>query len=126
MGVQVRVTMQTLVTNALRLVRSAQSTPIRCIKTAPAPVSAFACAPGSPPDVPVKNLAGEQVDTISLDPDVFGLPMRRDIVHRVATWQRACRRQGGASAKSRGQVRGSTRKLYSQRALATHVSAVHG
>ena len=80
---------------------------------------------GSLLDVPVKNLAGEQVDTISLDPDVFGLPMRRgappslrwseqvklhltnhdaDIVHRVATWQRACRRQGGASAKSRGQV----------------------
>merc|ERR1711865_689747 len=88
---KVRVTMQTLVTNALRLVRSAQSTPIRCIKTAPAPVSAFACAPGSLLDVPVKNLAGEQVDTISLDPDVFGLPMRRDIVHRVATWQRACR-----------------------------------
>eukprot|EP00656_Telonema_subtile_P003446 TRINITY_DN11577_c0_g1_i5.p1 TRINITY_DN11577_c0_g1~~TRINITY_DN11577_c0_g1_i5.p1 ORF type:complete len:249 (+),score=44.52 TRINITY_DN11577_c0_g1_i5:207-953(+) len=88
--------------------------PIRTVKTVPAPAAAFQPFGGSL-DVPVKNLQGEQVDTISLHPDVFGLPMRRDIVHRVVVWQRACRRQGSASSKSRGQVRGSTKKLYRQK-----------
>jgi len=101
---------------ALRsIVRSPLAQGRRFVKTAPAPVSAFAPIQESLLTVPVKNLAGEEVDTISLNPDVFGMPMRRDIVHRVVVWQRACRRQGGGSSKSRGEVRGSTRKLYAQK-----------
>eukprot|EP00658_Telonema_sp_P-2_P056143 TRINITY_DN4462_c0_g1_i7.p1 TRINITY_DN4462_c0_g1~~TRINITY_DN4462_c0_g1_i7.p1 ORF type:complete len:253 (-),score=46.86 TRINITY_DN4462_c0_g1_i7:271-1029(-) len=88
--------------------------PVRTVKTRQAPASAFSPHTASL-QVPVKTLEGEQVSTLDLSPDVFGLPIRRDLVHRVVVWQRACRRQGSASSKSRGQVRGSTAKLYRQK-----------
>ena len=38
-------------------------------------------------------------------PRVFGVPVRKDIVHRVVTWQRAKRRLGLASTKRAGEIR---------------------
>lgn len=42
--------------------------------------------------------------------DVWGMPLRPDIVSNVLVWQRACMRQGTASSKGRGEVRGGGRK----------------
>ena len=42
--------------------------------------------------------------------DVWTLPLRTDIVHRVVTWQRACMRQGTSKTKGRHEVRGGGRK----------------
>jgi large subunit ribosomal protein L4 len=47
------------------------------------------------------------------------------VLHEVVTWQLAKRRRGTAATKTRGQVRGSTRKMYPQKGTgrARHGSA---
>ncbi len=47
---------------------------------------------------------------VQLRSDVWAMPLRPDIVHRVVTWQRAGRRQGTAKTKSRAEVKGGGRK----------------
>lgn len=42
--------------------------------------------------------------------DVWTMPLRTDIIHRVVTWQRACMRQGTSKTKGRHEVRGGGRK----------------
>jgi large subunit ribosomal protein L4 len=65
--------------------------------------------------VPVYSLNGEVVDQIELSQAIFGLPFNEAVVHQAMVRQLANRRQGTASAKTRGEVRGSTRKLYRQK-----------
>ncbi|KAL1528504.1 hypothetical protein AB1Y20_009847 [Prymnesium parvum] len=47
---------------------------------------------------------------IRLRADVWGMPLRPDIVHRVVFWQRACLRVGLAKTRGRSEVRGGGRK----------------
>ena len=63
----------------------------------------------------VYNLAGEVVGQTELDESVFGLSFNDAVVHQTMVMQLANRRQGTASTKSRGEVRGSRRKLYAQK-----------
>lgn len=65
--------------------------------------------------VDVKNLAGEVVGSTELNDAIFAVPVRRDILHRVVTWQLAKRRAGTHKVKSRGEVSGSTAKIYKQK-----------
>jgi len=65
--------------------------------------------------VPVYSLNGEVVDQIELSQAIFALPFNEAVVHQAMTRQLASRRQGTASAKTRGEVIGSTKKLYSQK-----------
>ncbi len=65
--------------------------------------------------VPVYNLTGEEVDKIEVSDHVFGVPFRQSVVHQVVVRQRANARQGTASTKTRGEVAGSTRKLFRQK-----------
>ena len=65
--------------------------------------------------VEIKNLKGEVVGSVELSDAVFGAPVRRDILHRVVTWQLAKRRAGTHKVKSRGEVSGSTAKIYRQK-----------
>lgn len=65
--------------------------------------------------VEIKNLQGEVVGSVELSDEVFGAPVRRDILHRVVTWQLAKRRAGTHKVKSRGEVSGSTAKIYRQK-----------
>jgi len=55
------------------------------------------------------------VDLIKLNAKVWNVPLRKDILHRVVVWQRACARQGTAKTKGRSEVRGSTRKISPQK-----------
>jgi len=64
---------------------------------------------------PVYNLAGEVVDNIEISDKVFGLPFNEALVHQSVLRQQANARQGNASTKTRGNVSGSTRKLYKQK-----------
>ncbi|CAG8470631.1 265_t:CDS:10 [Ambispora leptoticha] len=57
----------------------------------------------------------ELLDVITLDRHVFGVPIRRDILHRVVVWQRDNWRQGTHSTKTRSEVSGSTRKVAPQK-----------
>jgi large subunit ribosomal protein L4 len=65
--------------------------------------------------VEIKNLQGEVVGSTELSDAVFAAPVRRDILHRVVTWQLAKRRAGTHRVKSRGEVSGSTAKIYRQK-----------
>lgn len=65
--------------------------------------------------VPVYNLAGETVDHIEINEHLFGAPFNQTVVHQVMLGQRANARQGTASTKTRGEVSGSTRKLFRQK-----------
>ena len=63
----------------------------------------------------VTTLANKKAGDIELDDAVFGLPSRPDILARTVNWQLAKRRAGTHKVKSRGEVSGSTRKLFRQK-----------
>jgi large subunit ribosomal protein L4 len=65
--------------------------------------------------LPVYNLAGKEVRKIEVSDAVFGMPFNETLVHQVMVGLRANARQGTAATKSRGMVRGSTRKLFRQK-----------
>jgi large subunit ribosomal protein L4 len=65
--------------------------------------------------VPVYSLNGEVVDQIELSQAIFALPFNEAVVHQAMVRQLANGRQGTASTKTRGEVSGSTRKLYPQK-----------
>jgi len=65
--------------------------------------------------VEIKNLQGEVVGAAELSDAVFGAPVRRDILHRVVTWQLAKRRAGTHKVKGRSEISGSTAKIYRQK-----------
>ena len=65
--------------------------------------------------VPVYNLAGEEVEKIEISDQVFDVPFNEAVVHQVLVAQRANARQGTANTKTRGEVSGSTRKLFRQK-----------
>jgi len=65
--------------------------------------------------VPVYSLTGEVVRQIEISDSVFGVPFNETVVHQVMVGLQANARQGTASTKSRGEVNGSTRKLYRQK-----------
>ncbi len=60
-------------------------------------------------------MQGQVVGEIDLDDSVFDVAFRESVVHQAVTCLLANKRQGTASVKSRGQVAGSTRKLYAQK-----------
>ena len=64
---------------------------------------------------PVYNLAGEVVANIEISDKVFGVPFNEALVHQSVIRQQANARQGNASTKTRGNVSGSTRKLFKQK-----------
>lgn len=61
-------------------------------------------------EVAVRNLAGEQVGTVVLRDDVFGVAFNEALVHQAFVTQRANQRQGTADTKRRGEVAGGGRK----------------
>lgn len=65
--------------------------------------------------VPVYNLTGEVVRHIEISDQVFAVPFNQAVVHQALVRQQANARQGTASTKTRGEVAGSTRKLYPQK-----------
>ena len=65
--------------------------------------------------MPVYSLNGEVVEQIELSQAIFALPFNEAVVHQAMVRQLANGRQGTASTKTRGEVSGSTRKLYAQK-----------
>lgn len=66
-------------------------------------------------NVKVYNAEGMAVGELELDESVFGVPMNEAVVHQALVRQRANARAGTSSTKTRGEVVGSTRKLYRQK-----------
>jgi large subunit ribosomal protein L4 len=65
--------------------------------------------------LPVYNLAGEEVRKMEVSDTVFAVPFNAAVVHQVMVGLQANARQGTAATKTRGMVRGSTRKLFRQK-----------
>jgi len=66
-------------------------------------------------ECPVITIEGAGAGSVELAEAVFAVPVRADILHRVVEWQRAKRRAGTHAVKTRGEVVGSTRKIYRQK-----------
>lgn len=65
--------------------------------------------------VPVLNIQGEEVDTVELPADIFEAKVNTGLMHQAYVRQQANARLGTHKAKSRGEVRLSTRKIYRQK-----------
>lgn len=65
--------------------------------------------------VTVVDLDGNESDKVGLNAAVFGQELRKDLLHRMVNYQLAKRRQGTHKVKSRGEVKGSTRKQFNQK-----------
>ena len=63
----------------------------------------------------VVDLGGKKVGSIDLADDVFAAPVKEHLLWEVVKAQLASRRRGTASTKTRGEVRGSTKKIYKQK-----------
>ena len=63
----------------------------------------------------VRNLENQEVGDIELADEVFGLPVRRDILARVVNWQLAKRRAGTHKTKGVSEISGTTKKPYKQK-----------
>lgn len=65
----------------------------------------------------VVDVKGADIESIEVDDSVFGITPNEPVVHQVLVAQLAARRSGSANTKTRGEVRGSTRKLRRQKGL---------
>jgi large subunit ribosomal protein L4 len=65
--------------------------------------------------VDVINTAGEVVSQAELNETIFNVPVKKSVLHQVATAQLAAKRSGSASVKRRSDVKGSRAKLYRQK-----------
>jgi len=63
----------------------------------------------------VKDLDNKDVGSIDLAEEVFGLPIRRDILARMVHWQLAKRRAGTHKTKGVSEISGTTKKPYKQK-----------
>jgi large subunit ribosomal protein L4 len=65
--------------------------------------------------IDVVNTKGETISQLDLPEGIFNIQVKRGVLHEVVNMQLAARRAGTASVKRRGDVRGSTRKLFRQK-----------
>ena len=65
--------------------------------------------------IPVKNMSGEHVGEVELNSLIFEAPINTALMHQALTRQLANARQGTAKTKTRGEVAGSTRKMWRQK-----------
>ena len=63
----------------------------------------------------VTTLDNKKAGDIELAEEVFGLPVRRDILARMVNWQLAKRRAGTHKVKDRGEISGSKHTLHRQK-----------
>lgn len=63
----------------------------------------------------VFDLQGQDAGMVELPEAVFGITPHTAVMHEVLTAQLAARRRGAHATKTRGEVAGSTRKIYRQK-----------
>lgn len=64
---------------------------------------------------PVISLDNKSVGDIELDDEVFGAPLRPDILSRTVNWQLAKRQSGNHKVKERTEVSGTSKKPFRQK-----------
>ena len=63
----------------------------------------------------VVSLENKNVGELELDEDIFGIPVRSDILHRAVNWHLANKRSGNHKTKQRAEVKGTTAKPFRQK-----------
>ena len=66
-------------------------------------------------ELPIYDSNGKKVDTVKVDPETLGGQVRYALLKQAYVITHGNQRQGSARTKSRGDVEGSTRKLYKQK-----------
>jgi large subunit ribosomal protein L4 len=66
-------------------------------------------------EIPVYDMSGSRTGSIEVDPSLLGDRVRPKLLKQAVVTHQANLRQGTAATKSRGMVRGSTRKIYRQK-----------
>ena len=61
------------------------------------------------------NIETEKTSSEELEDNIFGLDPRKDILHRVVTWQTSRKRLGTRKTKNRSEINGSTKKIMRQK-----------
>lgn len=65
--------------------------------------------------LPIYNRAGAEVGRYEIDPSELAPKISRQLLHDVVVMYQACARQGTHRTKDRGDVAGTTRKMYRQK-----------
>jgi large subunit ribosomal protein L4 len=65
--------------------------------------------------VTVRNIAGESVEALELEDNIFAIKPNKAVMHQALVRQLANARQGTHNTKSRGEVVGTTAKWYRQK-----------
>ena len=66
-------------------------------------------------EVPVFNQAGEKVSSVSVDEQALGGEVRHALLKQALVMYHANKRQGTVRTQARGEVAGSTRKMFRQK-----------
>src|SRR2546423_10535421 len=66
-------------------------------------------------EVPIYNQAGDKVETFQLDPAKLGGEVRTNLLKQALVMYHANQRQGTVRTLARGEVAGSTRKMFRQK-----------
>src|SRR5215208_4311559 len=66
-------------------------------------------------EVPIYNQAGTKVDTFKIDPEKLGGEVRTNLLKQALVMYHANQRQGTVQTQARGEVAGSTRKMFRQK-----------
>jgi large subunit ribosomal protein L4 len=66
-------------------------------------------------EVPIYNQTGQKIDTIKIDEAKLGGEVRPELLKQALTYYHANQRQGTVRTLARGEVEGSTRKIYRQK-----------
>lgn len=67
------------------------------------------------PVVKVKNLNSEEIGELELSDEVFGAPLNKALIYSAVKCYLANQRAGTSSTKTRGNVKGSGKKLWKQK-----------
>jgi large subunit ribosomal protein L4 len=65
--------------------------------------------------IKVVTLENKDAGEITLNKDIFGLEVRKDLLHRMVEWQRAKRQAGTHKTKVIWEISGTTKKPYKQK-----------
>lgn len=66
-------------------------------------------------NLPIFDRAGNQIGSYEIDPESLAASVNKQLLHDVVVMYQASRRQGTQKTKSRGEVAGSTKKMYRQK-----------
>src|SRR5947209_10579200 len=66
-------------------------------------------------EVAIYNQAGKEVDKLQVDEAKLGGEVRKDLLKQAIVMYHANKRQGTVRTQARGEVEGSTRKIYRQK-----------